>query len=314
MARTFLIDKPLFNSDAHESATRIERALREGGVVNSDGVLVTQFNFDLLGFVHDLKTPRLKDESLSRLCFSIDAYISGALSKMLNEFYQHSKTDASPLTFGTYNDFLRHIEGIEATEQSLYDTGCDVKSSVDRIRNLVAFRDELHAQRAGRLIDPSQYVQPDIREFLGKPQMRTLSAAAELGLQDIVQDDAGDDKELAAELLAQYKLDSQLERMNQHRMDLMKAKSLVLLFNCLKADPGANVNDEDDAFFDMDARTQYGLMNSCMRSILDTRRKAVTDNRVSVMEKATLRVEAKAAVATLTQHLAHAKFAEFVAA
>lgn len=312
MSRTFLIDKPIFNSDAHEGQTRLERAMREGGVVNSDGELVTKFNFDLLAFVHDLHTPRLKNDALSRLAFSVDAYISGALSRMLNDFYQHSKTEAAELSFASYHDFLQYIEGLEASEQSLHETGCEVQPSIDRIRKLVQFRDQVHALIAGQLLDPSKYVQPDLGEYLAHPKMRDLSAAAELGLQEIVQDDAGDDKELAEELLAQYKLDAQLERMNQYRMDMRKAKALVLLFNCLKVDPGSPVADDDDAFYDLDARTQFGLLNSCMRAILDARRKAVTDNRTTVMEKATLRVEAKAAIASLTTALAHPVFAEFV--
>jgi hypothetical protein len=311
MSRIFSLDKPLFNSDAHESATRMERAMQEGNIVNDDGQLVTSFTFDLVEFVKTLKTARLKDEALSRMAFSIDAYISGALSRMLNDFYQHSKT--AELTFATYGDFLHHIEGLDASEQSLYETGCDVKPSIERIRNLVDFRNQVHSTIAGRLMDPTQYVQPDLNVFLANPQIRSLSAAAELGLKDIVQDDAGDDKELAAELMAQYKLDSQLERINQHRMDSMKAKSLVLLFSCLKLDGAGHdtVADDDDAFYTMDARTQFGLLNGVMRSIMETRRKAVTDNRVSVMEKATLRVEAKAAMATLTTALAHSKFDEF---
>lgn len=311
MSRTFTLEKPLFNSDAHESQTRIERAMREGNVVDDNGNLVTKFQFDLLGFVHDLKTPRLKNDALNRVAFTIDAYISGALSRMLNQFYQHYKAEDSAITFATYHDFLAHIEGLEASEQSLYETGCDVKPSIAGIRNLIEFRDEVHAQIALQLLDPSKYVQPDLREFLLKPKVREISAAAELGLKDIVADDAGDDKELAEELLAQYKLDTRLEYINQHRMDMMKAKSLVLLLDCLKVDPGANVNDESDAFFNMEPRVQYALLNAVMRSLIESRRKAVIDNRLPVMEKATMRVEAKAAITAVTAAMAHPIFSEF---
>lgn len=319
MSRTFSLDKPLFNSDAHESATRIERAMKEGNVVNADGQLVTSFNFDLLECVKGIQVKRLKDEALSRLSYSADAYISGALSRMLNEFYQHSKSESAVLSFATYTDFLRHIEGIEATEQSLYETGCDVRPSIDNIRHLLAFRTHVHdligndkdctRSRKDRVID-GIYQMPDIREFLASPQMRSLSVAAELGLADIVADDAGDDKALAEELMAQYKLDSQLERMQQHRMDVMKAKSLVMLFSCLKVDGNEIAADDEDPFADLEPRVQFGLMNGTMRAITEARRKAVTDSRIPVLEKAALRVEAKALMSTLTTALSHSLFAD----
>lgn len=299
-----------FNSVAHALQAAVDRSHVNG---TPDNEMAKPFTFDLISFVKEIKTPRLKEDALSRLSFSIDAYIQAALSRLLNDFYQHSKQ--SPETsFATYQDFLHHIEGLEASEQSLYETGCDVTPSIGRIRNLVAFRNELHAVIASRLTDPSQYKAPSLFEFLANPKPRSLSAAAEMGLQDIVKDDAGDDEELAKELLAQYKLDAQLERMSQHRMDVMKSKALVLLASCLKLDAVdvASVTDEDDAFYDMDARTVYGLLGACLRSITDTRRKAVTDTRVPVIEKATLRVEAKALMATLTEQLAHPIFTEFV--
>ena len=323
MSRVFTLDHTGFNSDAHESGTRMERVLSDAGIYghDQDGNPVEQFKFDLMACVGGIHTKRLKDDALSRLSFSADAYIAGSLSRMLNEFYQYSKTDAAPISFATYTDFLRHIEGIEAKEQSLYEAGMDVKPSIDAIRQLMTFRVHVHdligndkdlpRSRKGHIID-GVYQMPDLHEFLSHPQKRSLSVVAEMGLLDIVTDDAGDDKELAVELLAQYKLDSELERMQQHRMDVMKAKSLVLLFNCLKVDGNDLAADDEDSFGDLEARVQFGLMNGTLRALIESRRKAVTDNRVPVMEKATLRVEAKALMATLTAALAHPKFDQLV--
>jgi hypothetical protein len=298
-----------YSSTSHEMTTAVERAMQTGGVVDEHGNLVTKFTFSLIDLVREIKTERLKADALSRLQFSIDGFISGALSRMLNQFYQFSKTEASLTNWASYGDFLRHIEGIEHTEQALYEAGCDVSDTVARIRNLVTFRSELHYVSASQLSDPSTYDAPRLVDVLSKPRMRNLSAAAELGLQAIVEDDT-DDKELQAELLAQYKLDDRLERMNQHRMDMMRAKSLVVLFSCLPIDEDAPVDDETDAFFRMDARTQYSLLGATLRAVTETRRKAVTDNRLPIMEKGALRVEAKALMATLTTALEHWSFAD----
>lgn len=308
MSRTFTTERPVFSDTAHEMQTAVERAMREGNVV--DNPALTPFHFDLLETVKTIRIEKLRNDTLNRLQFSIDGYISGALSSLLNQFYQFSKTEAATVNFATYTDFLRHIEGIEATEQSLYEAGCDVTPAVQRIRNLIEFRAQLHYLAASQLRDPTTYVVPQLADTLANPRVRTLSAASELGLMDIVRDDAGDDEELAKELLAQYKFDDQVERMNQHRMDVMKSKSLVVLLSCMPIDPDAAVSEDDDAFFHMDTRTQFGLLNSAMRAITETRRKAVTDNRLPVLEKAALRVEAKALLGSLTTALSHRVFAD----
>lgn len=309
MSRTFIVNNaPIHSSTPHEMQTAVERALREGNVV--DNPALQPFHFDLLETVKSIRIDKLRNDTLNRLQFSIDGYISGALSSLLNQFYQFSKTEASTLSWATYTDFLRHIEGIEATEQSLYEAGCDVSPAVARIKNLIEFRAQLHYLSASQLRDPTTYVVPQLADTLANPRVRTLSAASELGLMEIVKDDAGDDEELAKELLAQYKFDDQVDRLNQHRMDMMKAKALVVLLSCMPIDPDAPVSEDDDAFFAMDVRTQFGLLNSAMRAITETRRKAVTDNRLPVLEKAALRVEAKALLTTFTTALEHAIFAD----
>jgi hypothetical protein len=309
---THILDngKQLFDSHTHANQTALSRAMQDAGYTGENSNPLNSFRFDLIGSIKDITTKRLKDDVLNRLTFSIDAYISGALSKMLADFYRHSKgVEGTAPTYATYGDFLHFIEGLTASEDSLHETGCEVTPSIERIRNLVALRNEIHAVVASQLNDPMTYVQPDIREYLATPRLRSLSAAAERGLMDICEDDT-DDIELQKELLAQYKLDDQLERMNQLRLDTMKSKSLVVLFSCIKAGDGFDVNDEDDAFFSTDARTQYGLINTVQRAVADSRRKAVTDNRLPVMEKATLRVEAKALLAKLTTALDHPIFAD----
>lgn len=315
MTRTVLVNhdtaaKLLYVSDTHDRQTAIERAMQHAGYVGTNDEPVTSFHFDLVDFVRDIKVKRLKDDVLSRLTFSVDAYIQGALSRMLNEYYKHSKQDVANPTFANYAEFLRHIEGIEASEEALYEAGCDVHPSVERLHNLLDLRNELHGVIAGQLSDPSAYVTPQLADILATPKMRSLSAQAEQGLVSICEDDT-DDEELRAELFAQYKLDDQLERMNQHRMDTMKAKSLIMLLNCVNH-AEHTPSEDDDAFYSTDTRTQFGLLNTTMRAIVDTRRRAVTDNRLSVMEKAALRVEAKALIATLTTTLEHSVFATTV--
>lgn len=272
---------------------------------------LTPFIFDLIEFTRAITTDRLKADVINRLSWSIDGYITGGLSSILADIYKHSKTEECELSFATYGDFLHYVEGLTHAEECIYEAGCDVRPKVERMRNLFAFRAQLHALAAMQLRDPSTYVEPDIRTQMLDPTLRTVSAAEEQGYLDIANDDAEDNEALRDELLAQYKLSAQIDKLNEHRMAKIKGKALVTLLACIKADQSAaDVTEEDDAFFDMDARTQRGLLNSMHRSITETRRKAVVDSRIPVMEKAKLRVEAKDLLKTLTETLEHRVFAD----
>jgi hypothetical protein len=288
-----------------------------GGI--PDGVIRTKFTFDLIDFIKAIQVKRLKDAVAGRLTFSIDGYIQGALSRMLNDFYKHSRADEAAPTFKSYGDFLAHIEGMTASEQSLYETGMEVQPSVERIRNLVGFRNELHTLIAG---DPDlvrtryekvvngEYMMPTVRDMLSSPRMRKLTAADEEQLRLICEDDYPDEPEMRKELFEQYKLESHIKLLTDHKFAKDKAESLIVLWSCVGADDEAAVTDEDDAFFTMDAQTQRGLLRSALRVIGDTRKDAVLDNRLSTLEKASLRVEAKALIATLTTQVDHDVFSD----
>ena len=320
MSRTYLIehnsnDTALFSSNQHEQLTAVERAMREGHVV--DSLTQTKFQFDLIDFVKAIQVKRLKDAVAGRLTFSIDGYIQGALSRMLNDFYKHSRADEAAPTFKSYADFLAHIEGLSASEQSLYETGLEVTPSVERIRNLVGFRNELHTLIAGdpdlvrsryEKVGSGEYMMPTVRDMLSSPRMRTLSAADEEQLRLICEDDYPNDAEMRKELFEQYKLDTHIKLLTDHKFAKDKAQSLIVLWSCVGADDEAAVTDEDDAFFTMDTQTQRGLLRSTLRVITDTRKEAVLDNRLSTLEKASLRVEAKALIAALTVHIDHVVF------
>lgn len=316
MSRTHTVERntvstELFSSNTHEMQTAVERAMQAGNVVDNHGVLVTSFHFDLVDFVKSIKVERLHNDVLSRLQYSVDGYITGALSRILNQMYQHSKTDDTAIGYASYGEFLHHIESFNHTEQCIYEAGCDVRPEVERIHTLFGLRAEFNAIAASKLRDPTTYVELDLHASLLNPRVRSLSAADEQNLAMICQDDT-DDIELRKELLEQYKLQSKLEHLNQHRLDRSKGEALSMLLSCIKADRTtfADVNDEDDAFYSLDARTQFGLLNTVMRCIVETRRKAVIDNRLPVMEKAALRVEAKALIAPLTVALEHSVFSD----
>ena len=324
MSRTHTIERngndiALFSSNAHEQQTAVERAMREGNVV--EGVALSKFQFDLIDFIKAIQVKRMKDAVAGRLSYSIDGYIQGALSRMLNDFYKHSRADEAAPTFKSYGDFLAHIEGMTASEESLYETGMEVQPSVARIRNLVGFRNELHTLIAG---DPDlvrsryekvvngEYMMPTVRDMQASPRMRKLSAADEEQLRLICEDDYPHDEEMRKELFEQYKLDTHIKLLTDHKFAKDKAESLIVLWSCVGADDEAAVSDEDDAFFDMDAMTQRGLIRAALRVVTDTRKEAVLDNRLSTLEKASLRVEAKALVVTLTAQVEHAKFSELM--
>lgn len=316
--RTYTVTKPdgsqhnVFTSRAHDNQTMLERAMREGHVLNSEGEPVTPFQFDLIDTVKAIRTESMRNESLRTLAFFIDAYIQGALGSMLNDYYQHSKEQPAEDRFVDYQTFLDHIEGMEASEQTLYEAGLDVQPKVERVRNLLAFRAEVHAALAGQLRDPTTYVTPNLSETLAHPTLRKVSAKATLGYRELAAEDAEGDKELEEEIFQAYKQTAKVKKIQQFNMDDMKAKSLVTLLSCIKADvsDASTVDEEGDAFYDMDARTQFGLIRGLRNAITKLRVDAVEDNRMSVMEKATLRVESKPLIKLLDHQLAHDKFSE----
>lgn len=321
MSRTHTLASGLhsFSSTPHEIQSAVERALIEGNVV--EGIAASKFHFDLIDFGKSIQVKRMKDALFGRLTFTIDGYIQGALSRMLSDFYKHSRADEAAPTFKSYGDFLAHIEGMTASEQSLYETGVDVTPSLERLRNLVAFRNEVHNVIAGdpdlvrsryEKVIEGEYIMPTVRDMLMSPRMRKLSAADEEQLRLICEDDYPDDAEMRTELFEQYKLDAHMKLVTEHKFARDKADSLVVLWSCCGADDEAAVTDEDDAFFDMDAQTQRGLLRTTLRVITDTRKDAVLDNRLSTLEKASLRVEAKALIANVQKQLEHERFAELI--
>lgn len=316
MSRTFTAPSngvTLFDSAHNIRPQAIERAsLLDSYESGTNAHPHTTLVFDLVDSIRDIQVKRLHDDVLSRLSFAADGYIQGALSRLLASYYKHSKADEGAPTFETYDHFLRHVESTMASEQALYEAGMDVTPEIERILTLANLRNELHCITASQLRDPLSFIAPSMDDVLMNPRMRSLTAQAEAGLIAICEDDT-DDVELRAEMLAQYKMDDQSERANQFRMDKIKAKSLVMLWNCVSSAQGdvdREVISEDDAFFTLDARTQLGLLNCMMRAVVETRRRAVIDNRLSVLEKAALRVEAKALIASLTIALTHHSFTD----
>lgn len=332
-----------FDSDAHVHADAIERAAREGLSVDNPPK-PPALEFDLTEIVKAITTKRLKDDVLSRLLFSADAYLGGALNSMLNKFWKQNKTDPTAIKYDSYRQFLFHIEQmeideatnasheeftellrtLEADEAALIEAGLEVTPAVARFHTLTRLRTELHdiagndhdlIQCRKNNVDAERgYVQPSIGTWLANPKMRSLSVAGEQGLIDICIDDEPDDKELQAAMLEQYKLDDHTERANEHRLQKMKAQSLVTLWQNLSSLSDDNAHFEDDeldpAFTELDARTQFALIGTALRAIVDSRRKAVTDNRLSVKEKAVLRVEAKALIVLLSATLEHPAFSD----
>lgn len=311
MSKTFLIDGNLVNlpgsTMAHAMAEASERA-HAAGVTS--GEIAKPFYFDLINFVKEIKTEQLKLKAIDRLKFTVDNRIQLALSMLLNDYYQGSKEAEGGPTYATYNSFIEYIEGLEYSEQSLYEMGFDVKPRIDNVRNLIAFRLEIHSLSAGMLRDPSSYVMPDLAEKLANPAPRKVSVAEELGLRDIAEDDAEGDEELLAELLDQYKHDQKVKHLNQHRMDQLKAKSLVVLLSCIKASGAEHPSENDDAFFDMLPREQLQFLRGTLASIIVARADAVTSNKLTVPEKGALRKDAKALMATLTETMQHPIFAD----
>lgn len=326
MARTFLVERnkdevALFNSNTHDRLTAVERAAQTDAYKDNHTPVKLKFTFDLMEFISRIRTERLKLDVISRLQFSIDAHITISLSRMLSSLYGFSQSDESTkeFTFDTYEKFLRHIEGIDASEQALYEAGCDVKPAVDALHNLIALRNEFHYASAMMLVDPTKYEMPDIYDMVANPRMRKSNAQNDQEMANIADDEVKrlqrktkftteHAAKLTIELTNQLKMDDQFERANQLKMEIGKAKSLVMLLNCVHA--GATsidgyVDEQDDAFFTTDVVMKEKLIKCVVRAITDTRMRAVKDNRISAMEKAGMRVEAIELLNELDDTLEH---------
>lgn len=323
MTRTFLItnangDQTMKQAStlAHENMTAVERAMREGHVTNANGALVSRFHFDVIDFAKSIKTESLRSRCLGSLAFMADAYIQGALATLLADYYTHSKETESAEKFVDYQTFLDHIAGYEASAESLYETGLDVKSHVTTVRDLLAFRAEAHAAIAGQLRDPSSYVTPNLSEKLANPIVRKVSAKAEIGYKALATEDATDDDtgvidiELENEIFEQYKLKAKAKKVDAFNFDKMKAASLVALLSCIKADvyDASDVSDDGDAFNALDPRRQAGILTNLRNTINQVRIDAVEDNRISAVESATLRLESKPLLKQIEKLLGHSHF------
>lgn len=313
MSRTHLIERTntlsTLETTPHQMHSAFERAHANG--TQPDNPMLQPFNFDLLAFAKDIQTDRLRAEIIGGIVFSADANIAGALSRMLNEFYQHSKRDPSAPEFASYQDFLTHVEGYKAQEEALYEAGLEVKPRIAEIHNLMDLREEAIELAASQLRDPTTYVASNLHDFVGKPTMRALSAANELDLMEIAKDEAGDNVDLQREHFEQLKLEVRIDRMNDFNMAKKKAEALVMLLACVSTGYTSNVNDESDAFSLCDPTVQFRMLNSAMRRIIDTRRKMVLDNRLRSIEKSAMRLEVtKSLVPQLTAALAHPIFTD----
>jgi hypothetical protein len=278
--------------------------------IDADGVITRGFHFDLIDTVRNIRTEKLRAKVLDTLSFSIDARINGALGRILNDYYRFSKENPDAEKFVDYQSFLDHIAGLEYNEQSIYEMGLDVKPSVSHVRNLLAFRAEVHSAIASQLRDPTTYITPNLADRLANPTPRKVSLKAIDGYRELAAEDADGDKELEDELFEQYQLTAKANKRTQFEFDRMKAQSIVCLLSCIKADVynAEDVNDEDDAFYTMQPEAQAGLLRAARNCIERARHDSVEDNRMSVPEKATLRVEGKPLIKLLDQQLEHPIF------
>lgn len=308
MTKTYLIQNELVTTPSSMAHAMADASARAQAAGHTPDEVASPFYFDLIDFVKEIKTEQLKLKVIDRLKFTADNRIQLALSMLLNDYYQGSKEAEGGPTYATYNSFIEYIESLEYNEQSLYEMGFDVTDRIRNVRNLIAFRAEVHSLSAGLLRDPSKYVMPDLAEKLANPAPRKVSVAEELGLRDIAEDDAEGDEELLAELLDQYKHDQKVKHLNQHRMDQLKAKSLVVLLSCIKTAGAEHPSEEDDAFFDMIPHEQLQFLRGALASIIVARADAVTSNKLTVPEKGALRKDAKALMATLTTTMEHPIF------
>lgn len=314
MSRTFIIkhddgtNTALFSSNTHERMTAVERAMHEGNVVDDDGNPVTQFHFDLPDYLKGITTERMQSEVLSGLMFSVDAFINGALNRMLNAYYKHAKTETAVMTFDTYSQFLRHIESIESTEQSLYEAGCDVQPEVARLHVLSALRDELHYVVASKLRDPTTYVKSELGDTLSAPRMRGISGAEEANMLELAKFEHTDPAMVTA-IHEAYLQGMRDENANQFKMDKLKAASIVALWNCVNIGETI-IDDESNAFELLDPKTQASLLNRIVSIINQVKARMWRDNRLTIMEKAKMRVESVALIQTVKDALEHSVFSD----
>lgn len=313
MSRTFLIDGvQKFNSNAHDHQTALERALVAGGVVDNNGVPVTKFMFDALAFARGFKTEQLRSRSLNSLAFMSDAYIQGALSKILGDFYRHAKAENGSIS---YQEFLDHITGLEASYTSLDAMGLEITDVVASVRKLLTFRAEVHAAIAGELRDPSAYVTPDLSEKIANPVIRRVSAKSEAGYAELAKEDATDDNgvvdvELMNETLEMYKAYARTQRQETFNFEKMRAGSLITILSCIKADvfDHTDADADDGTFLDLTPRHQLGMMTNLRNSLNEARLRTVDDNRLSIPEKAALRLEVKAEIKKIEAAMTHSVF------
>jgi hypothetical protein len=258
------------------------------------------FSFDLLDWTEAIDNDRIKDEVMRAIAFSADGNITATLGQMLNDFYRGDQNTEEP-TFDSYAAMLAFVESLNENEANLQDQGFEVTETKQRIALLLDIREEIwHRIHKG---DSTKI--PALHDVISNPRLRSVTAETRAKNEQLIELIADGDKELAEALRHDLATKDKLEQVRLHDFDKNRAKSLTVLFNCMNISLDTM---HDDPFGDLDARTQFKLLNAAMRGLDRCVDNARRDNRVSSLDFATLFTDVRELKKQLGVQLKHKHF------
>lgn len=264
--------------------------------------LPQHFAFDLVNHIEDLPETPLRADILATLAFSADGYISATLNKLLTGIYNEQRAGEA-VTFNTYTEFLDQVRALNFSDWMANDAE-GIEHTRQTLQALVDIRQAMHAVIA--MARPS-YEIPEITDTLENPRLRNASADTLLKMEDLAREIAEGDEELASELRTQFSRKHRGNALQRLEWDKQRGKVTSLLFHAFNLTLDAG---DEDPYMQLPANIQLGMIRSAMKAIDRSVERAMDDNRVTTVEFAKLRVEAKAIKRTLEVSAAHARFSE----
>ena len=282
MTRTFLIpgtNQATFNSPEHDHQTVMGAAL--------DGLVEARFRYDPIAEAKLLSVDSTRDDVLGSLAWYTDNMIRNSITQMLSDFYKITKlgverseevsTDIP--VFADYDAFTKYIESLDMQEETLHAFGVKVQPRLDTIGGLLRFRNEIHGAiaadpslertRAGHVIEGMYYAPNPDMIFNEAPKLRGISAAQLNGFQQIAEDevaraeitDVDKAKALTDQLIAEQIEQQKIANINSLGWDRKKATALQQLWVCVSQIVTHDDDDDTKTFNDLDATTQYTLLD-----------------------------------------------------
>lgn len=255
-------------------------------------------SLDPIDFVSTRVThDRAKQSILSSMAWSIDMLLLGTLRSLFFSVFRDMQANGD---IDSYNEFLATMSEKEGAEANLVEQGFTNRAGdIDTARKLMLLRQEWHdAALRGASADRRMLT---VEELLRSERPQQVTALTRAKLEALAEDDAGGDKELAAEVLKELLLREEMQALDRHESNKQRVPAMCHMAHFIEATGTANSAEFSELPLDVRKR----LILSIQRSISQATQRLTSDRSVSVIEFLAVRKELKAVATEVEQMLEH---------